>query len=431
MVTTTIQDVKNQIVQGANEYFRDTTIHGLRYIIEGRNVYEKILWTLLVVTAFTKGGSIIVQTYITWDDEPLQTTIDKMAVPITELPFPAITICDQESLQMPRRNTWMFIEQLLNWVDVETIDTIVNDKNQMIQKRNIFGLPSIKRKINEMLQNHPPDALKWSEKKLLDHDLQIEDCLNLKETCATILEFLWQDKEQNIYSNTASLYSSVLKDWNDTYPTPTTTRIRLNQYNALKANVSKTNMRSLGKLKRDKFRSCNSTSGCIKATNEILVLWKQLSNLIGIVHEEGFYQIGKVVANFYMLLEMDWHGRRDGLLGEEMQVLHQQLKDIASTALPAIGKVDIALPNVLGLLGYVPTFDANMWRNGPTYFNDFSKVKAILEPLYGFNSLGKYVGLTREASTPESCNLLKLFSDWIGWANKLKNGNINKGIMIY
>ena len=34
------------------------------------------------------------------------------------LPFPAITICDTQSLQMPRKNQWMFLETLLNSLEV-------------------------------------------------------------------------------------------------------------------------------------------------------------------------------------------------------------------------------------------------------------------------------------------------------------------------
>ena len=91
-------------------------------------------------------------------------------------------------------------------------------------------LGAILRKINKILQNQWPESigLKGSGKPLLDLEFAIEDCLNLKETCAIILEFLMLDKEENIHSNTARLYSSVLKDWNDIYPTPTSKRIRIN-----------------------------------------------------------------------------------------------------------------------------------------------------------------------------------------------------------
>ena len=55
-----------------------------------------------------------------WSDIPLQTTIDKVSSPVEKLDFPAITVCDTESLQMPRRNRWMYLEKLLSWAKPRT-----------------------------------------------------------------------------------------------------------------------------------------------------------------------------------------------------------------------------------------------------------------------------------------------------------------------
>ena len=65
-----------------------------------------------------------------WDEHPLQTTIDEIGLPVHELHFPAITVCDTESLKMPRRNRWMFVEQLLNGLEL-------SDANQVA--KNMFS----------------------------------------------------------------------------------------------------------------------------------------------------------------------------------------------------------------------------------------------------------------------------------------------------
>ena len=49
-----------------------------------------------------------------WEANPVETTIDEVGLPIQELQFPAITVVDTNSLKMPRRNRWMFLETLLN-----------------------------------------------------------------------------------------------------------------------------------------------------------------------------------------------------------------------------------------------------------------------------------------------------------------------------
>ena len=62
-------------------------------------------------------GAFIQDAIVSWNETPLQTTIEKVSMPIEDIEFPAVTVCDTESLQMPRRNRWMYLEQLLNWVD--------------------------------------------------------------------------------------------------------------------------------------------------------------------------------------------------------------------------------------------------------------------------------------------------------------------------
>ena len=48
----------------------------------------------------------------------METTIDEVGLPVDQLPFPAITVCDKESLKMPRKNRWMLVEKLLNSLEL-------------------------------------------------------------------------------------------------------------------------------------------------------------------------------------------------------------------------------------------------------------------------------------------------------------------------
>ena len=53
-----------------------------------------------------------------WDSHPVETTIDEVGLPVDQLPFPAITVCDKASLKMPRKNRWMLVEKLLNSLEL-------------------------------------------------------------------------------------------------------------------------------------------------------------------------------------------------------------------------------------------------------------------------------------------------------------------------
>ena len=108
-----------QIRQDIYSYFSETTVHGFRYVVEGRNIVEKMFWIIVIAIGFIISSFIVFKSFSDWEKTPLQTTIDKVSLPIEDLNFPAITVCNPSELQMPRRNRWMFLEKLLNWIDVK------------------------------------------------------------------------------------------------------------------------------------------------------------------------------------------------------------------------------------------------------------------------------------------------------------------------
>ena len=107
----------SEIKRAIYSYFSETTVHGFRYVAEGGNIYEKLSWVILIIIGFILSGCIIFQSFKDWTDTPLQTTIDKVSMPIEDLYQPAITVCNPTELKMPMRNRWMYIERILNWID--------------------------------------------------------------------------------------------------------------------------------------------------------------------------------------------------------------------------------------------------------------------------------------------------------------------------
>ena len=99
-------------------FLQETTVHGFRYLVDGRNILEKLAWACAIMFGFCFCLSIFIDAWDVWDNDPVETTIDELGLPVTELDFPAITICDTESLKMPRKNRWMFIETLLNSLEL-------------------------------------------------------------------------------------------------------------------------------------------------------------------------------------------------------------------------------------------------------------------------------------------------------------------------
>ena len=118
------EDIRQELKRDIVGYFSETTVHGFRYIVQGRNIFERAAWILFIAFGFWYSGYTIFNAYHEWELHPVQTTIDEVGLPVQELAFPAITVCDTASLTMPRRNRWMFLEQLLNGVELKDPDKL-------------------------------------------------------------------------------------------------------------------------------------------------------------------------------------------------------------------------------------------------------------------------------------------------------------------
>ena len=105
---------KNELVS----FFSESTIPGLKYVVDSRALIERVAWAITLTIFFYGTGRIINIQVTHWSSHPVETTIDEVGLPVELLPFPAITVCDTESLKMPRKNRWMFVEKLLNSLEL-------------------------------------------------------------------------------------------------------------------------------------------------------------------------------------------------------------------------------------------------------------------------------------------------------------------------
>ena len=78
-------------------FLESSTIHGLTYISAANWKILKAFWVLVVISGFTGAGVIIHQSFQSWDESPVKTTIETH--PIAEITFPKVTVC-------PPKNTY-------------------------------------------------------------------------------------------------------------------------------------------------------------------------------------------------------------------------------------------------------------------------------------------------------------------------------------
>ncbi|XP_004533537.1 pickpocket protein 28 [Ceratitis capitata] len=88
------------------EYSKNTTIHGLRYLVElHRPFYEKLYWFVVLIISVYFAISLIWATYLKWQDTPVILGFDETLVPVHKIPFPTITICPEIKME---RNVFDF-----------------------------------------------------------------------------------------------------------------------------------------------------------------------------------------------------------------------------------------------------------------------------------------------------------------------------------
>ena len=90
-------------------YLLTTTIHGLRYLHDGRNLFEKLIWLIIIGASFSGAIWFILNGLNEANDEPILTSLE--TIEVKNVPFPAITIGGDDNV-----NKWGFVEKFLNFL---------------------------------------------------------------------------------------------------------------------------------------------------------------------------------------------------------------------------------------------------------------------------------------------------------------------------
>ena len=123
---------QNKVVKTLTQYSLSSSLHGIQYVFEsGKNLFaSRFIWIVIVLAAATIGillsiqvsrlrtndmshfspnfisymyflimiHEVMLQAYETWQDNPVLTSLHTTGLPISEIDFPAITICGQGSI---------------------------------------------------------------------------------------------------------------------------------------------------------------------------------------------------------------------------------------------------------------------------------------------------------------------------------------------
>ena len=112
-------------MEGVRDFLESSTIHGLNYISTTEK-YSRFFWVIIVASGFTVAGLLINESFQSWSQSPVKTTIETL--PISDITFPKVTVC-------PPKNTFTNLNHELVLADNRTwTDEMMYDWNDTAVK---------------------------------------------------------------------------------------------------------------------------------------------------------------------------------------------------------------------------------------------------------------------------------------------------------
>ena len=85
---------RGTVLENMEEYSTRSTIHGISYVFDKKiPIGDRILWLMVLGTSCCMVGSLILNSFDSWQKDMVVTTIKNKAKSVTDLEFPALTIC--------------------------------------------------------------------------------------------------------------------------------------------------------------------------------------------------------------------------------------------------------------------------------------------------------------------------------------------------
>ena len=85
---------KSKLARNFTEYTSRSTIHGIGYIYDQKlGLLDRALWLVIVTSCMSTAMWMINSSYNTWQNNQVITPLKTRTKPVSELEFPAVTIC--------------------------------------------------------------------------------------------------------------------------------------------------------------------------------------------------------------------------------------------------------------------------------------------------------------------------------------------------
>ncbi|KAF9805785.1 hypothetical protein SFRURICE_009417 [Spodoptera frugiperda] len=90
-----LEDEPSSFSNDLRDYLMTSTLHGLRYIGERKLTwFERFFWLTAFGCSLVSAGFFILNIYAKWRSSPMIVSINPENMPLSNLPFPALTVCN-------------------------------------------------------------------------------------------------------------------------------------------------------------------------------------------------------------------------------------------------------------------------------------------------------------------------------------------------
>ncbi|KAF5300620.1 hypothetical protein FQA39_LY11081 [Lamprigera yunnana] len=167
-----------------------TSIHGIQYLGErGRYIVEKLVWIAIITTVSGLCLFLISKTYVKWQTSPVIVTFSTTEIPISNIPFPAVTICPQTKFDPNKFNfTGTVLKKLKKQAISQTEENLFNTLslscNSIMEFIDLFGMHGVDKTLDHLsilffASVAPPlDPTGATSVRWLGKELEIEDSLS-------------------------------------------------------------------------------------------------------------------------------------------------------------------------------------------------------------------------------------------------------------
>ena len=166
-----------RVVDTTKQYSSTTTIHGISYLAsDDTSGIERVVWGIVMLFAIGFTTFQVITLYNDWQDHPVITTLDTVALPIDEIEFPAVTICPQGSRQ--EIIDLVLFRQLKDYIRNRTDNDINLTQEEMMKQTNAF--------LNDVYPGARGNPALWTRLMASDDPkmyVQNEAVLKLRKEC--------------------------------------------------------------------------------------------------------------------------------------------------------------------------------------------------------------------------------------------------------